>query len=49
MADPELVEHERWDELAAGHALHALEPAEAIEFEQHRIGCARCRDLDTGG
>lgn len=43
MRDRDLAEHERWDELAAGHALHALEPAEAAEFEAHRDQCARCR------
>jgi len=43
MSDRDAVDHERWDELAAGHALHALEPAEVVEFEQHRAGCARCR------
>jgi anti-sigma-K factor RskA len=37
-------DHRYWDELAAGHALYALEPAEAAEFEQHRSGCGRCRD-----
>lgn len=43
MRDRELAEHERWDELAAGHALHALEPSETAEFEAHRDQCARCR------
>ena len=43
MSDREALDHERWDELAAGHALHALEPAEAVEFEQHRATCAHCQ------
>lgn len=43
MAEPGPAGHERWDELAAGHALHALEPAEAAEFDRHRPGCTRCQ------
>jgi hypothetical protein len=35
--------HEPWDELAAGHALHALEPDEELEFTTHLAGCGRCR------
>jgi len=34
--------HERYEELAAGHALAALEPGEEQEFLQHVTGCARC-------
>lgn len=34
--------HERYEELAAGHALAALEPGEELEFTQHLAGCARC-------
>jgi hypothetical protein len=41
--DHEATDHERWEELAAGHALHALEPAESVEFEQHRATCDRCQ------
>jgi hypothetical protein len=39
------VEHDdaRWSELAAGHALHALEPDEEQEFTSHLAGCAICR------
>ncbi len=43
MTEPEPAGHERWDELAAGHALHALEPAEVVEFDRHRHGCTRCQ------
>src|SRR5436305_1160271 len=43
MHERDVAGHQRWDELAAGHALHALEPAEAAEFEVHRDRCARCR------
>lgn len=35
--------HDYWDELAAGYALHALEPAEALEFTTHLTSCAQCR------
>lgn len=31
------------EELAAGYALHALEPEELRQFEAHLAGCARCR------
>lgn len=34
--------HERYEELAAGHALAALEPAEEQEFLQHVTACAPC-------
>ena len=34
--------HERYEELAAGHALSALEPEDEQVFLQHRGGCARC-------
>lgn len=34
--------HERYEELAAGHALAALEPGEEQEFLQHLHGCAPC-------
>ena len=43
MRDREPAGHDHWDELAAGHALHALEPAEVAEFERHREQCDRCR------
>ncbi len=34
--------HERFEELAAGHALDALEPEDEQAFLQHLTGCARC-------
>ncbi len=38
--------HTRYEELAAGHALHALEPEDEQAFVAHLAGCARCeRDL----
>lgn len=38
--------HARFEELAAGHALHALEPEDEQVFLLHLAGCARCeRDL----
>jgi anti-sigma-K factor RskA len=36
-------EHDRWEELAAGHALNALEPEETEAFTAHLAGCERCR------
>ena len=35
--------HERWDELAAGFALDALEPAEEAELLTHLDDCEVCR------
>jgi anti-sigma-K factor RskA len=35
--------HEHWDELAAGYALHALEPDEEQELRVHLRSCDRCR------
>jgi anti-sigma factor RsiW len=35
--------HERWDELAAGYALDALEPAEEAELMDHLPDCEVCR------
>lgn len=38
--------HEAYEALAAGHALHALEPEEEQVFLEHLSGCSRCeRDL----
>lgn len=38
--------HARFEELAAGHALHALEPEDEQVFAAHLSECARCeRDL----
>ena len=41
-------EHDpRWAELAAGHALHALEPEDEQEFTAHLATCATCQaELD---
>lgn len=40
-------EHVRFEELAAGHALHTLEPEDEQLFRAHLTGCARCeRALD---
>ena len=38
-----MSEHEHWEELAAGHALDALEPEETESFTAHLAGCARCQ------
>lgn len=35
-------QHQRFDELAAGHALGALEPADEQDFLRHAAGCSRC-------
>ena len=43
------AEHDdaRWAELAAGYALHALEPDDEQAFTAHLAGCTTCqRDLD---
>ncbi|HEU5034780.1 MAG TPA: anti-sigma factor [Mycobacteriales bacterium] len=37
--------HEHWEELAAGFALHALEPDEEIAFRDHLSGCTRCQQV----
>jgi anti-sigma-K factor RskA len=37
-------DHERWEELAAGHALDALEPEETEAFTAHLTGCAQCQE-----
>lgn len=34
--------HERYEELAAGHALSALEPEDEVAFLSHLGGCAQC-------
>jgi len=34
--------HEMWEELAAGHSLHALDAADEARFIAHLAGCARC-------
>jgi anti-sigma-K factor RskA len=35
-------DHEHYDELAVGWALHALEPGDESEFARHLAGCTRC-------
>jgi anti-sigma-K factor RskA len=35
--------HEHFQELLGAHALHALEPYEVAELEQHLEGCPSCR------
>ena len=40
-----MTTHEHWEELAAGYALDALDPAEHSEFVEHLSTCARCREL----
>lgn len=45
MSDPqEISGHERFEELVAGEALHALEPHEESELAQHLAGCRICRE-----
>lgn len=44
MSERGLAGHDRWDELAAGYALHALEPGETVEFERHCSGCTHCQE-----
>lgn len=40
MTAPDL--HQRFDELAVGHALGALEPGDEQDFLRHAASCARC-------
>ena len=41
-------QHERFEELAAGHALQALEPEDEQVFLAHLSGCAQCeRDVQV--
>jgi anti-sigma-K factor RskA len=42
MSDRHVMPHDEWDELAAGFALHALEPDEEALFARHLAGCAEC-------
>jgi hypothetical protein len=37
-----VIGHEAWDELAAGYALHALDPDEQHRFDEHLSECPRC-------
>lgn len=41
-------EHARFDELAAGYALDALDPADEHEFAAHLTTCARCQQALAG-
>lgn len=38
------ADHQHYDELAVGWALHALEPEDEAEFAGHLPGCARCAE-----
>jgi anti-sigma-K factor RskA len=40
-----MSDHEQWEELAAGHALSALEPGEETQFVAHLEGCTRCQKV----
>ena len=42
------ADHARLGELAAGYALHALEPQEEAEFLRHLPDCAECQDALAG-
>jgi anti-sigma-K factor RskA len=37
-----MTDHEQWDELAAGYALHGLAPAEDAQFIEHLATCPEC-------
>ena len=37
--------HQEWEEIAAGHALGALEPDDEQRFEAHLRTCAECRQV----
>lgn len=37
-----MTSHDAWDELAAGYALHALEPDEELRFTEHLATCDEC-------
>ena len=36
-------EHRPWEELAAAHALHALDPSDELRLHAHLDDCAECR------
>ena len=42
------MSHARWDELAAGHALSALEPEDEQELLRHLRGCDLCERTLAG-
>ncbi|MDX6201306.1 MAG: hypothetical protein QOJ83_806, partial [Frankiales bacterium] len=37
--------HQDWEEIAAGHALGALEPEDQQRFEVHLRTCPECRQV----
>ena len=39
----DMSSHQDWEEIAAGHALGALEPDDEQRFEAHLRTCAECR------
>ncbi|MGY1842883.1 anti-sigma factor domain-containing protein [Modestobacter sp. SYSU DS0875] len=41
-------DHQGWDELAVGWALHALEPEDENRFDAHLPGCRRCARTVAG-
>jgi hypothetical protein len=41
-------DHAEFDELAAGHALDALDPADEERFARHAEGCLRCQQTLAG-
>jgi anti-sigma-K factor RskA len=41
-SSPEAGDHEVFDELAVGYALHALEPEDELRFTAHLASCATC-------
>jgi anti-sigma-K factor RskA len=38
------MEHAEIHELSAAYALDALEPEQRVEFEEHLLRCAECRE-----
>ena len=38
--------HEEWSELAAGHALSALDDADEATYLEHAASCETCRELE---
>jgi hypothetical protein len=40
-----MTSHDEWDELAAGYALHVLEPDEELLFTDHLSACEECAVL----
>ncbi|MFL6138923.1 MAG: zf-HC2 domain-containing protein [Frankiaceae bacterium] len=45
MSDDVRADHARWQELAVGHAVSALDPADDRAIQAHLEGCADCRAL----